>query len=196
MSNTLDELILIGGAILAGVALPLSAVQIIWVNLFTGSLPAIAFAFDKQRLRETTKTSKQFFDARVLFLTIIVGIVVSFMLFGLYISLLQYGIPLELARSILFASFGTYTLFISFSFVDISRSIFEYSLTDNKSLLLGVGVGLLLMVATFTLPFFQTLFEVQPLPLPWILFVLLWSAVNIVVVEGTKWLANTFVVKT
>ncbi|MCA9354520.1 MAG: HAD-IC family P-type ATPase, partial [Candidatus Kaiserbacteria bacterium] len=33
MSNALDELILIGGAILASVALPLSAIQIIWVNL-------------------------------------------------------------------------------------------------------------------------------------------------------------------
>ena len=195
MSNALDELILIGGAILAGVALPLSAVQIIWVNLFTGSLPAIAFAFDEQRLQETKKTSKQFFDARVLFLTIFIGIVVSLMLFGLYLGLLSYGIPVDLARSIIFASFGTYTLFIAFSFLDLSRSIFQYSLTANKPLLVGVGVGLLLMVATFVVPFFQNIFAVQPLPWLWVVFVLLWSLINIIVVELTKWFANTFIVK-
>ena len=177
MSNALDELILIGGAILAGVALPLSAVQIIWVNLFTGSLPAIAFAFDEQRLQETKKTSKQFFDARVLFLTIFIGIVVSLMLFGLYLGLLSYGIPVDLARSIIFASFGTYTLFIAFSFLDLSRSIFQYSLT------------------TFVVPFFQNIFAVQPLPWLWVVFVLLWSLINIIVVELTKWFANTFIVK-
>lgn len=195
MSNALDELILIGGAILAGVALPLTAVQIIWVNLFTGSLPAIAFAFDRQRMRETTKTSREFFDLRVLFLTIFIGIVISLMLFGLYLTLLNLDISVELARSILFASFGSYTLFISFSFLDLSRPLFKYSLIQNKLLVVGVGVGLLLLVLTFTLPLFQTIFSVTPLPTIWIAFVALWIVINIAVVEAAKWFANAVIVK-
>jgi len=196
MSNALDELILIGGAILAGVALPLTAVQIIWVNLFTGSLPAIAFAFDRQRMKETRETSRQFFDRRVLFLTIFIGISVSLMLFFLYLGLLNYGVETELARSIIFASFGTYTLFISLSFRDLSRPITQYSLTENRHLLAGIGIGLLLMVATFTIPFMHDIFDVQSLSLPWVAFVLLWSVINIAVVEASKWFANTFIVKT
>jgi Ca2+-transporting ATPase len=194
MSNALDELILIGGAIIAGVALPLSAIQIILVNLFTGSLPAIAFAFDRQQMKETEQTSKKFFDPRVLFLTIFIGTLVSFMLLGLYLGLLHYNLPTELARSVVFASFGTYTLFISFSFLDLSRPIFKYSLTDNKMLLAGVAVGLFLMIATFTVPLLQEIFEVQQLSLPWIGFVVFWSLLNITVVEGSKWFANTFIV--
>jgi len=195
MSNALDELILIGGAIIAGVALPLSAVQIIWVNLFTGSLPAIAFAFDRQKMCETEATGRQFFDRRVLFLTIFIGIAVSLMLFALYLTLLSSGIETNLARSIIFASFGSYTLFISFSFLDLSRPIFKYSLLDNKVLIAGVFIGTLLMFTTFTVPFFQTLFDVQPLSLGWLAFVVFWIVLNMAVVELSKWFANGILVR-
>ena len=195
MSNSLDELILIGGAIIYGVALPLTAAQIIWVNLFTGSLPAIAFAFDRQQMKETQKTGREFFDPRVLFLTIFIGITVSLMLFGLYIGLLNSGIEVDLARSILFASFGSYTLFISFSFLDMSQPIFKYSVLENKLLLAGVGIGVALLIATFTVPFLQSTFEVQTLSLGWVGFVILWIIINIAVVEASKWFANRFIVK-
>lgn len=194
MSNTLDELILIGGAIIAGVALPLTAVQIIWVNLFTGSLPAIAYAFDKQLMRESKKTSKTLFDPRVLFLTVSVGVVVSILLLVLYLSLLKSGVDTSLARSVLFAAFGTYTLLISFSFVDLSRPLFTYSILKNKLLLLGVGVGLSLMALTVYLPFFQEMFGTAPLPTLWLLFVGVWLIFIILLVELFKWIANTFFV--
>lgn len=192
MSNALDELILIGGAILAGVALPLSAVQIIWVNLFTGSLPAIAFAFDRQKMKENESTSGDFFNPRVVFLTVFIGIVVSLMLFGLYLTLLHFGLTVELARAIIFASFGSYTLCIAFSFRDLSRPIYQYSLTENRTLLVGVGIGALVLIATFTIPFLRETFSVETLPVIWIGFVLLWSLVNIAVVEAAKWFANRF----
>jgi Ca2+-transporting ATPase len=194
MSNALDELILVGGAIIAGVTLPLTAVQIIWVNLFTGSLPAIAFAFDRQQMRETNATSRTMFDKRVLFLTTAIGIVISLILFGLYLFLLHVGISVELARTILFACFGSYTLFISFSFLDLSRPIYQYSLTQNKLLLVGIGVGMTLLLITIYLPFFQSMFETTHLPFIWVVFVAFWIALNILIIEGFKWFANTFLV--
>lgn len=194
MSNALDELILVGGAIIAGVALPLTAVQIIWVNLFTGSIPAIAFAFDRQMMRETKKTSRTLFDPRVLFLTTSVGIVISLLLLAQYLLLLKYGVATELARAVLFACFGSYTLFISFSFLDLSRPIYAYSIIENKLLLVGVGIGLLLMSITVYAPFFQKMFETAPLTLPWLGFVILWLIGTITLVEIFKWFANTFLV--
>jgi Ca2+-transporting ATPase len=196
VSNSLDELILIGGAIVAGVAMPLTAAQIIWVNLFTGSLPAIAFAFDRHQMKETDAASKEFFDSRVVFLTLFIGFAVSLMLLSLYLGLLSFAVPVALASSIIFGCFGTYTLFISFSFLDLSRPLFTYSLTENKPLLAGVGIGLLLVVATFTVPFLQSSFGVQPLSLPWIGFIVFWIILNVLVVEGAKLFANTFIVKT
>ncbi len=195
MSNSLDELILIGGAIVYGVALPLTAAQIIWVNLFTGSLPAIAFAFDKQNMLDSASTRKKLFDPRVIFLTIFIGFAVSFLLLFLYILLLNNNVPFELARSILFASFGSYTLFISLSFLDTSRPLFTYSLTSNRLLLAGIAIGMLMLISTFTIPFLQSAFSVQPLPFIWILFVAFWIILNIVIVEIAKWFANKYIVK-
>jgi len=194
MSNALDELILIGGAVIMGVALPLSAVQIIWVNLFTGSLPAIAFAFDRQQMRDGDGTNKKFFDVRVIFLTTVIGTLTSLLLFALYLTLLSYDVALELAQSIVFASFGSYVLFIAFSFIDLSRPIYSYSLIKNKMLLLGIGVGVMLMIATFTVPTFQTTFNLHPLPLPWVGFIVFWLIINILLVETAKWFINKFLV--
>lgn len=194
MSNALDELILVGGAIIAGVALPLTAVQIIWVNLFAGSLPAIAFAFDRQMMRETEKTRRTLFDPRVLFLTSAVGVVISFLLLGLYIFLLNTGISEQLARTVLFAAFGGYALFISFSFLDLSRPLHRYPLTKNRWLLAGVGVGVVLMAITLYLPFFQNQFDTVPLPLSWLIFVFAWLIGNVLLVEVFKWFANRYLV--
>ncbi len=194
MSDALDELILVGGAILFGVALPLTAIQIIWVNLFTSSLPAIAFAFDRQAMRETKDTSRTLFDPRVLFLTITVGVVISLLLLVLYLTMLSQGVETNLARGVLFACFGTYTLFISFSFIDLSRPLFTYSLIKNKLLLLGVAIGFVLMTLTIYLPFFQNIFETAPLSLPWLGFVVAWLFFTIILVELFKWVANTFLV--
>lgn len=195
MSNSLDELILIGGAILLSVPLPLTALQIIWVNLFTGSLPAIAFAFDRQMMRESEKTAHGLFDARVIFLTIVIGIAVSLALLALYWVLLAGGLSTELARTVLFASFGTYTLFISLSFVDLSRPLWRYPLFENRLLIAGIVVGLILMAITLYTPFFQEMFNTTHLPLTWGLFVVGWIIANVLMVEAFKWFANTFLVK-
>jgi len=46
LSDSLDEIFLIGGALLVGVAIPINALQILFINLFSDSFPAIAFAFE------------------------------------------------------------------------------------------------------------------------------------------------------
>ncbi len=193
MSNALDELIIVGGAIIMGAALPLTAAQIIWVNLFTGSLPAVAYAFDVYRPRGGETVSKVFFDGRVKFLTIITGITTSFLLLIQYLTLLNYGVPVELARSILFACFGSYILIIAFSFHNMRAPLFTYPLFDNTVLLWGVGIGLVATLSTLYIPFFQNIFDVTALPPIWLGFVVIWLIVNVALVEVCKWIINRFV---
>jgi len=195
MSNALDELVLVGGAIIAGVALPLTAVQIIWVNLFTGSIPAIAFAFDRQLMRETDTTSKTLFDYRVMFLTLGVGTVISGLLLGLYLVMLGQGVGEPIARTVLFASFGFYTLLIAYSFLDLSRPIWRYRFWQNKLLNIGFVVGSTLMLLTLYLPFFQHQFDIVSLPTNWLLFVASWLVLQVIIVEILKTIANVFLVK-
>jgi Ca2+-transporting ATPase len=195
MSNALDELILVGGAIIVGVALPLTAVQIIWVNLFTGSIPAIAFAFDKQLMRENDQTSKTLFDRRVMFLTLGVGFVTSGLLLTLYLTMLGQGVSEQIARTVLFASFGFYTLLIAYSFMDLSRPLYRYNFLQNKLLNVGFVVGSSLMLLTLYSPFFQQQFDIVSLPTQWLIFVAGWLVLQVVIVELLKLIANVFLVK-
>lgn len=190
MSNSLDEVILIGGSVIAGLAMPLSAVQIIWVNLFTGSIPAISYAFERQPLHH--KDSKKFFDKTVLFLTIGIGTLTSVLLFVMYYLLLSKGIALELAQSVIFACFGSYILVVAFSFRNLTLPIYKYSFTDNKPLLFGASLGMLLLIATIYVPTLQQLFGTTPLSFLWILFVILWLISTLLLVEFSKWAIQRF----
>jgi Ca2+-transporting ATPase len=194
MSNSLDEVILIGGAIIAGIAMPLSAIQIIWVNLFTGSIPAIAYAFDRQEISKHSH-SRVFFDGPVKFLTIGVGILTSVLLLVMYITLLSLGTETSIAQNVVFACFGSYILVIAFSFRNLHRPIYSYSLTENKVLLIGVGFGLVLMAATLYIPVFQEVFGTSALSLPWLLFVIAWLAFNVILIEVAKWFSYTYLLK-
>jgi Ca2+-transporting ATPase len=190
MSNSLDEVVLVGGALFAGLPLPLTAIQIIWVNLFTGSLPALAFAFDQNRIlgHDARRVETSILDREVKMLALGLGTVSSVLLFVLYAALLHYAIGEELARSILFACFGSYILFVAFSLRDLERPLYSYSLIENKLLLGGIGIGFLLLVATLYLPFFQTLFGITTIPFIWNTLIVGWIVLNVALVELVKWI--------
>ncbi len=190
MSNSFDEVFVIGGSLLAGIALPLTALQIIWVNLFTGSLPALAFAFDEDidRGHKSSKDTNLIFTSGVKVFIFGVGILSSLLLFLLYYFLIKRGIPVDLARSVLFVCFSSYILFISFSFRSLHRPLFSYEMFANKKLNIAVLIAILILIITMTVPFIRNIFTLAPLPMPWLPFIVFWLILNILLVEGAKYL--------
>ncbi len=189
LSGVTDELFLIGGALVTGLALPLNALQLLWVNFFSDSFPAIAFAFEKDVdgfSRRPRSMKKGLFDPLVRFLIVFVGISTSALLFVLYWLLLRFGFPADLVKTFIFASFGSYTLFLAFSVRSLEKSILEYPVFSNRYLLAGVGAGTLLMFAAIYVPFLQSLLGTVALPPSWLLGVVLVGLLNIVAVELGK----------
>ncbi len=190
MSNSLDDVFVVGGSLIMGLAMPLTALQIIWINLFTGSLPALAFAFDEDidRKRYNSKESKIIFTKEVIVLTFGVGIVSSLFVFFLYYFLLKAGVSIELARSVFFVCFSSYVLAIAFSFRSLHHPLFSYSTFSNKKLNTSILLSVFLLVLTMSVPFMRRIFELAPMPLVWLPFVFLWLILNILIVEGAKYL--------
>ena len=191
MSNSLDEIFVVGGSLLFGFPLPLTALQIIWVNLLTGSLPAISFAFDENFDKEKYrgKNLKLIFSKEVKFLTFVVGTISTILLFVLYELLLSFWLlPVPVARSIFFVCFSSYALFIAFSLRSLRRPLFSYNIFSNKVLNWSVATGLGILIATMAIAPLRELFEIAPLPLAWIPFILFWIVFNILLVEGAKYL--------
>lgn len=190
MSNSLDEVFVIGGSLLVGIALPLSALQIIWVNLFTGSLPALAFAYDEDFDHETSQkhTLKSIFTREVNILTFGIGIISSLFLFLMYYALVRAGIELALARSVFFVCFASYILVIAFSFRSLQRPLFSYPAFSNRRLNQSILIAIAVLVLTMALPALRELFGLVPLPAVWLWFVAGWLVLNVLLVEGAKYL--------
>ena len=189
LSNVADGLLLIGGALLAGLALPLNALQILWVNFFTDSFPAVAFAFEKDidgLVHRPRNIKFGLFDPLMKFLILFIGLSTSALLFILYWLLLRIGFPEETVRTFIFASFGSYTLFLTLSIRSLEKSIFEYPLFSNRYLVMGIGIGIIMMAAAIYVPFLQSLFGTVSLPFYWVLGVVLIGILNIVAIELGK----------
>lgn len=197
MSNSMDEVIVIGGSLIFGLSFPLTALQIIWVNLFTGSLPAIAYAFDEDldRGRSSGRNLGLIFTREVKTLTFGTGMMSSLLLFLLHFALTKAGVEPTLAKSIFFVCFSSYILAIAFSFRSLHRPLFSYSVFSNKKLNASILVAFMILVLTMTVPAIREILDIAPLPLSWIPFVALWLAFNIFLVEATKYIlqkANYF----
>lgn len=191
LSDAADVLLLIGGALITGVPLPLNALQILWVNFFSDSFPAIALAFEKDidgLMARPINIKAGLFDPLMKFLIVVIGISTSFLLFILYWGLLRLGFDEALVRTFIFASFGTYTLFLAFSVRSLGKSIFSYPPFSNIYLVAGTLVGFFLTLAAVYLPFLQELFGTVPLPASWLVGVIAIGFANIAAIELGKWL--------
>lgn len=190
LSDAVDELALIGGALLFQVPIPITALQILFVNFFSDSFPAIALAFEEIRdskQRSTARGAGVILTQEVRTLTFGLGIGASILLFSLYNFLLLQGYELSLVRSFIFAAFATNTLFVAFSFRGLRHGIITYNPFGNPYLTAGVCIGLVLTWAAIYTPFLQRVLDTVPLPLPWLGGVLLAGFTNIVLAEGIKW---------
>lgn len=191
MSNSLDEVVLISGSLIVGLALPLSAMQIIWVNFFTGSLPAIAYAFDNQvQIKNQKGGREKIINRRVKTLVLSIGVSVSLLLFALYFVLSNTAHNDEYVRTFIFACFSMYILFIAFSLRNLDESITHYNPFGNNFLNIGVVIGVGLTLTTIYVPFMQGVFSTTALPSSWWFGVGLWLLFTIVLVEGCKWMVR------
>jgi P-type Ca2+ transporter type 2C len=188
MSNSLDEVILIGGSLLLALPLPLTAIQIIWVNFATGSLPAIAFAFDTDVVADDggEKVDKRIINRSVRVLTLAIGLLIAPLLFALYYVLLQFSFDELEVRTFIFVCFSSYILFVAFSLRSLERSILEYNPFSNHFLNAGVLIGIVLLACTVYVPFLQPIFSTTTLSVGWLALLILWLVFTVVLVECIK----------
>lgn len=189
LTNVTDGLILIGGSLIAGVPLPLNALQILWVNFFSDSFPAVAFAFEKDAdslAHRPTGKKLVLFDPLMKFLILIIGVSTSALLLVVYLVLLRLGYDIALVQTFTFAAFGTYTLLVALSVRSLEKSILSYPLFSNRYLTGGILIGFALMAVAVYVPMLQSLFGTVALPLTWVIGVALIGLLNIVLIELAK----------
>ncbi len=188
LSCNLGEVVTILFAMIFSWPLPLVATQILWINLITDTIPAIALGIDpteKGVMNRPPRKGDSFFSGGVIWSILLGGVLIGGLtLFGFYYGLVAKGytlgspnIPEDVmahGRTIAFITLASSQLFYSLSKRSDTESIFRLGLGTNKALTFGVIAGIFLQLIVLYIPLLADMFKVQPLSIPnWLLVVLL-----------------------
>ncbi len=150
LACNVGEVLVMFGAAVSGLALPLLPIQILWVNLATDGLPALALGLEPVEpdvlQRPPRPPGEGIFARRLGFKVISRGALIGVSTLGMFVGALALGAGLPLARTLTFSTLVMSQLFHSFDCRSETRSIFEMGFTSNPYLLVAVlsSVGLLL----------------------------------------------------
>ena len=194
MSNAFTELILITGAlILKTPFFPITAIQILWVNLIEDSLPVLAMAFEPQETEimksRPTSPKEPILDRESKSLIFAVSILADLILVGIFYSLYKYlGWEEIKIQSFLFVAIATPTLLNVFAFKSLRTPITKINLFNNPFLVVSVLIGIMLMIAAIYVPFLNRFLKTTPLDFwPAVISFALFPLFKLLMVELTKW---------
>ncbi len=190
IATNIGEIVTIFMGLVLGLKSPLLAIQLLWINLVTDSLPAIAIGLEKPEkdiMKRNPVDSKKGIFADGLWNKIITeGIMIGiFTLVAFSIGNKYFG--LQVGRTMAFLSIGFLELVHSFN-VKNEKSIFESGLFENKFLIGSFVLGIFIQTIVVVVPYFAKVFQVVPLNgIQWIITICI-SLFPIPVIELQKFL--------
>jgi Ca2+-transporting ATPase len=197
LSSNIGEILLMAGAILFGPwlglpagAIPLVAIQILWVNLATDGLPAIALSLDPPDpglMKEKPRPRGQgVFTREVVILMVVGGIWSCLVNLGVFKWALDAGRPMLEAQALCFLTLVLIQFFKAYNFRSDKQSLFKIGVFKNKWLNIAIPWEIALLVLIVYLPALQPSFHTFALSgWDWLL-VLLLAATVFPVLELTK----------
>ncbi len=188
IATNIGEIVTIFVGLLMGIKSPLLAIQLLWINLVTDSLPAIALGLEKEEeniMNRLPRSPKKSLFADGLWWKIMIegSMLGMFTLLAFSIGNKLYSI--EVGRTMAFLSLGILELVHSFN-IKSEESIFKTGLLENKYLVGAFLLGTILQVIVVLIRPLATIFEVVPLNgIQW-LYTILISFAPLAIIELQK----------
>lgn len=197
LPTNLAEALIILLAVLLGWTLPISASQILWINMVTTVTLSMALVFEageKDIMARPPRLVHQGFLNSLLVRRLLLvggsGALIVFPLFSWYVA---QGATLELARSVAVNTMVMIEAFYLLSCRFLYRSLFQARVwSGSRPVLVSIVLVLLAQLAFTYTPFFQQVFAVAPLAAQDWLRVLLAASVVVLVVEIDKAIGRQF----
>ena len=188
LSSNFGEIITMLAAVLAGFPAPLKATHILWVNLITDSLPALALGVDQNdgealMKEKPRKKDESMFSNGGLACTLCYGVaigIISLLAFLTvpYQELISRELPvtlvnlkkmlqiegiLNIAQTHAFTVLGMSQLVHAVGMRDVNRSVFKMNHLENRYMIVAWGLGITLQVLVTEVPYFIALFKTSRL---------------------------------
>ncbi len=192
VSTGAAEIVVFVLAQIADLPLPLTAVQLLWLNLVTNGIQDVALAFEKGEPfaldRPPRPPDQPLFDRRMIEATVLSGAVIGGLAFVCFAGLLQAGWSEAAARNILLL------LMVSFENAQVLncrseiRSVFAIPLRDNPFVVVAVFAAQAIHIAAMNIPGLREVLGLAPVaPAVWLAVVAV-AASLVAVLEAYKFL--------
>lgn len=197
MSDSFEEIFAVMGSIILsitlipGLPLPVTAAQILWINLVSDGFPHLALTVDPKQPgimklppRDPAEPLVASWMRKLILIVSLSGGIVALMLFIYFYK--KTG-DIVLSRSIAFATLGVNSLIYVFSIRTLQQPFWKENPFDNKWLNLAFLAGLFFQIIPFMSSRLQQFFKVKTLTLTHWLIVFTASAIMFIIIEVTKW---------
>lgn len=165
--TSLSELCIIGAALFFNLPIPLSPMQLLWINLVTDSLPAFALGLEPgekaiwkegPRAQGAPLLSKRWYT-----LFAVAGTVNATLLLALYARNLQSGVSLEAAQTTMFLTLAGIALLFIFSARVLRMPFWRANPLRNPAVLMATILSLALLAFPFAFESVRQIFEITTL---------------------------------
>ena len=162
IATNIGEIVTIFMGLVLGLQSPLLAIQLLWINLVTDSLPAIAIGLEPPEKdimeRKPINSKKGIFADGLWGKIILEGIMIGMLtLIAFSIGNKYYGV--EVGRTMAFISMGLLELVHSFN-IKSEKSIFKVGILENKFLIGSFLVGVFVQTVVVCIPALANIFDV------------------------------------
>ncbi|WP_339157109.1 cation-translocating P-type ATPase [Streptococcus sp. FSL R7-0248] len=174
----------------------LQPVHLLWINLVTDTLPAIALGVEPAEPGIMTHKPRgrqsNFFDGGVFGAIMYQGVFQTILVLAVYgwgLTFPEHHTQAEIhadALTMAFATLGLIQLLHAFNVKSVYQSVFKVGLFRNKTFNWAIPVAFVLLMATIVVPGFNNLFHVSHLSLTQWLAVIVGSFLIVVLVELVK----------
>jgi P-type Ca2+ transporter type 2C len=174
---------------LLGMPLPLTALQILWINLVTDGLPGLALGVEPAErgtmTRPPYRPNENIFGRGMGWHILWVGWLIGLVPLAVGYWAWSAGDPAW--QTMIFTTLTLGQMAHALAVRSSRDSLFQLGLWSNKALLGAVALTFALQMAVIYLPFLQQVFDTHPLSLDILMLNLGLSAIILVAVELAKW---------
>ncbi len=187
LSGNISEMLIIAIAALMGLPWPLMALQLLWINIVTDGLPALALSVDPPEPdimdQPPRDPKKSIFTRRmkIYFACYPALVCVATLLIYTY----WLGIDLTKARTLLFTTLMLFEMFDAQNVRSFHHSVFKVGIFSNKYLIVAIASSVLLQISVINVPALQKAFGTTWLtPLEWLMTIIVASTALILMEIG------------
>lgn len=190
ISDVFSEITIILTSIVLGLPLPLTAAQILWINIIGDGLPNLALTVEPKSKnllnRPPANKNEPFLNNQMKSLIIIISLISGLFTVLIFTYYLNTTHDLELARSIAFTLQAVDSLIYVFAARALTKPIYKVNPFKNPSLIVSVAFGFLLQFVVIYNPVVGAAFNTRALTVNNWLFIATLSTVVIITIEITK----------